>query len=75
MKMNDKFTDLVGQLIYGVKVRGYGYLSITDIRELYRVWQQLNCGNKPEFINANVKRVLDKFKIATEPKGVGWVCT
>lgn len=70
--MNDKFTDLVGQLIYGVKVKGYNYLSLVDIRELYRIWQQMNVGNKPEFINANCKRVLDKFKIKTEECGVGW---
>lgn len=70
--MNNNFTDLVGKLIYGQKVRGYSFLSIVDIRELYHVWQQMDCGNKPEFINGNVKKVLDKFKIETIEYGIGW---
>lgn len=71
--INDKFTDLVGQLIYGANVRGYGFMSVTDRRELYRIWVEMNKGNKPEFINANCKKVLDKFNIATEQKGTGWI--
>lgn len=70
----DKFTDLVSQLIYGITPRGYKFMSATDRKELFEVWVQLNAGNKPEFINGNVKKVLDKYKIPTEPYGVGWRC-
>lgn len=71
--MNEKFTDLVGKLMFGKKVYGYGFMSPVDIRELYRVWSEMNCGYSPDFINGNVKKVLDKFGIPTKECGTGWI--
>lgn len=66
----DKLTDIVGKLIYGKKPKGYGFMSLLDIRELYDIWCCIN--DKPEFINGNCKKVLDACGIETVECGIGW---
>lgn len=55
----------------GEKVRGIA-VSLSDITELYRIYSMIILGDKPEFINGNVKNILDKCGIKTVQKGIGW---
>lgn len=65
-----KMTDIVGALIHGEKVRGYSFLTLMDIRDLYDIYLRINEG--PTFINGNVKKALDKLGVKTIPCGNGW---
>ena len=55
----------------GQKVRGIN-VSLYDIQECIRVYNAMVRKEKPEFINEKVKEILDKCKIKTVEKGIGW---
>ena len=59
-----KWTD--GQKVIGINV------SVYDIEECIRVYNAIIRKEKPEFINGKVKEILDKCKIKTVEKGIGW---
>ena len=59
-----KWTD--GQKVKGISVTPY------DIEECIRVYNAMARKEKPEFINEKVKEILDKCKIETVKKGIGW---
>ena len=42
------------------------------IEECIRVYNAIVRKEKPEFINGKVKEILDKCKIETVEKGIGW---
>ena len=55
----------------GQKVRGIN-ISLYDIQECVRIYNAMARNEKPEFINGKVKEILDKCKIETVEKGIGW---
>ena len=55
----------------GQKVRGIN-VSLYDIQECIRVYNAIERKEKPEFINGKVKEILDKCKIKTVEKEIGW---
>ena len=55
-----------GKVIRGIPV------SISDIRELERIYAAIKRGEKPSFINSRVHDVLAKCKIAVIKQGTGW---
>ena len=59
-----KWTD--GQKVIGINVTQY------DVEECIRVYNAIVRKEKPEFINGKVKEILDKCKIKTVEKGIGW---
>ena len=59
-----KWTD--GQKVRGINVTPY------DVEEWIRVYNAIVRKEKPEFINGKVKEILDKCKIETVEKGIGW---
>ena len=59
-----KWTD--GQKVRGINVTPY------DVEECIRVYNTIVRKEKPEFINGKVKEILDKCKIETVEKGIGW---
>lgn len=59
-----KLTD--GQMVRGINVTPY------DVKECIRVYNAMVRNEKPEFINGKVKEILDKCKIKTVEKGIGW---
>ena len=50
-------------------------ISVTpyDVEECIRVYNAMARKEKPEFISGKVKEILDKCKIKTVEKGIGWV--
>ena len=60
-----KWTD--GQKVRGISVTPY------DVEECIRVYNAIVRKEKPEFINGKVKEILDKCKIKTVEKGIGWM--
>ena len=59
-----KWTD--GQKVRGINVTPY------DVEECIRVYNTIVRKEKPEFINGKVKEILNKCKIKTVEKGIGW---
>ena len=59
-----KWTD--GQKVRGINVTPY------HVEECIRVYNAIVRKEKPEFINGKVKEILDKCKIKTVEKGIGW---
>ena len=59
-----KWTD--GQKVRGINVTPY------DVEECIRVYNTIVRKEKPEFINGKVKEILNKWKIKTVEKGIGW---
>ena len=59
-----KWTD--GQKVRGISVTPY------DVEECIRVYNAIVRKEKPEFINGKVKEILDKCKIKTVEKEIGW---
>ena len=57
---------LDGQNIKGIKV------SLIDIKECVRIYNALVRKEKQEFINGKLKEILDKCKIRTVEKEIGW---
>lgn len=57
--------------IDGQKVKGVT-VSLDDIQECIRIYNEIINGEKPEFINEKVKEILDKCKIKTNEYGIGW---
>ena len=66
-----KFHDYIAKWINGEKVRSIN-ISIDDIHECIRIHNAIVRGEKPDFINGNVKSVLDKCEIGTKVCGIGW---
>ena len=55
----------------GKKVKGI-YVTPEDIRECEYIYNAISMGQKPEFINSNVKKILDICNIETVEEGIGW---
>ena len=55
-----------GQRVRGINITPY------DVKECIRVYNAMVRNEKPEFINGKVKEILDKCKIKTVEKGIGW---
>ena len=68
-----KMSDIIGALMHGKKVWGYGFLTVVDIRVLYDIYLRIN--ERPTFINGNVKKALDRMGVKTIPCGNGWQVT
>ena len=47
--------------------------SQSDIAVLKCVYNELSEKKRPEFIQANVKTVLENLGFITAPKGIGWI--
>lgn len=67
----DKFHGYIAKWINGEKVRGIN-VSIEDILEYIRIHNAIIHGEKPDFINGNVKSILNKCGIDTKVCGIGW---
>lgn len=67
----EKFHNYIAKWINGEKVRGIS-ISMVDIRECIRIHNAIVHGEKPDFINGNVKSILDKCGIDTKACGIGW---
>lgn len=67
----DKFHSYIVKWINGEKVRGIN-VSIDDIRECIRIHNAIIHGEKPDFINGNVKSILNKCGIDIKVCGIGW---
>ncbi len=57
--------------INGQKVRGIN-VSLYDIQECVRIYNNMMQNKKPSFINGKVKEILDKCGIQTKVKRIGW---
>lgn len=66
-----KLREYIEKWIEGQKVRGVK-VSLMDIQECVRIYNAMARKEKPEFINGNVKSILDKCKIETVQEGIGW---
>lgn len=69
-----KLKGYIEKWLDGQKVRGI-QVSLLDIRECVRIYNAMMQSEKPEFINAKVKEILDKCKIETVVEGIGWRIT
>lgn len=67
----DKFHSYIAKWINGEKVRGIN-VSMEDIHECIRIHNAIVHGEKPDFINGNVKSILNKCGIDTKVCGIGW---
>ena len=56
-----------GQKVIGISVTLY------DVEECIRIYNAMVRKEKPEFINGKVNEILDKCKIQTIKKGIGWM--
>ena len=67
-----KLREYLIKWIDGKEVRG---ISVTpyDVEECIRVYNAMARKEKPDFISGKVKEILDKCKIKTVEKGIGWV--
>ena len=67
----DKLKQYLDIWFEGKKVKG---ISVTplDIRECETIYNAISIGQKPSFINNNVKKILDKCNINTKEEGIGW---
>jgi hypothetical protein len=68
-----KLRNLLERIIDGEKVRGYSYLSLSDIHELVRVYNLKVNKEITTTINGNVIKVLDICKIKYKVNGIGWI--
>lgn len=66
-----RLKEYIEKWLDGQKVRGI-QVSLLDIRECVRIYNAIVRKEKPEFINGKVKKILDKCKIKTVEKGIGW---
>ena len=55
----------------GQKVRGIN-VSLYDIQECVRIYNEMVRKENPEFINGKVKEILDKCGIKAVEEGIGW---
>ena len=66
-----RLKEYIEKWLDGQKVRGI-QVSLLDIRECVRIYNEMVRNEKPEFINGKVKEILDKCKIKTVVEGIGW---
>ena len=66
-----KLREYIIKWMDGQKVRGIN-VSLYDIQECIRVYNAIVRKEKSEFINGKVKEILDKCKIKTVEKEIGW---
>lgn len=66
-----KLREYIEKWVEGQKVRGIK-VSLIDIQECVRIYNAMVRKEKPEFINGNVKLILDKCKIETIQEDIGW---
>jgi hypothetical protein len=66
-----KFKEYIEKWLEGYKVKGLN-VTLEDIHECVDIYNAMVRKEKPEFINGNVKKILDKCGIATVEKGIGW---
>lgn len=66
-----KLKSYIEKWIDGQTVRGIS-VTLRDIYECIDIYNALVRKEKPEFINGNVKKILDKCGIKTIEKGIGW---
>lgn len=66
-----RLKEYIEKWLDGQKVRGI-QVSLLDIQECVRIYNAIVRKEKPEFINGKVKEILDKCKIKTVEKGIGW---
>jgi hypothetical protein len=66
-----KLREYLKKWMDGQKVKGL-YVTPTDIYILIDIYNAMANKEKPEFIQENVKKVLDKCGIKTKEKGIGW---
>ena len=73
-KRSDKMLTLrntLQKLVKGEKVPGWN-LSVHDIQELVRIYNELIEDRKSSFINGHCHNVLTLCNITVKTKGVGW---
>lgn len=66
-----KLKSYIEKWLNGEKVKGI-VVSVYDIRLLVDIYNAIAKNQKPEFINGNVKQILDKCNIETVECGIGW---
>lgn len=66
-----KLKSYLKKWIEGEKVRGIN-VSLYDIQECIRIYNEIIQKEKPSFINGKVKEILDKCGIKTKVEGIGW---
>lgn len=66
-----KLKSYIEKWLNGEKVKGI-VVSVYDIRLLVDIYNAITKNQKPEFINGNVKQILDKCNIETVECGIGW---
>ena len=67
----EKLRKHIEKWINGMSIRGI-HVSLYDIQECIYVYNEIEFGHKPSFINGKVKEILDKCGIETIPEGIGW---
>jgi hypothetical protein len=67
----EKFKEYIEKWLDGYKIKGL-YVTPNDIYECVDIYNAIVQKEKPETINGNVKKVLDKCGIKTKVKGIGW---
>lgn len=67
-----KFEKLICAWLDGKQARGFKGVSLETMREIIDIRDAVADGRKPEFINGEVKQILDKCGIETIERGVGW---
>ena len=48
-------------------------ITLCDLTCCIGIYNSIQRGQKPEFISANVTKILDKCGIVTKAQGIGWV--
>ena len=68
----EKLKKWVDTLMAGKNIRGFKCIPLYTRWELFRVYTELNEVGKSWFLEQEIKDILDKAKINTKIKGIGW---
>ena len=68
----NRLKSYIEKWINGEKVRGIS-VTLLDIHECIDIYNALVRKENSEFINENVKKILNKCGIKTIEKGIGWI--
>ena len=66
-----KFKEYLDKWLAGETVKGIN-ITLTTIRECELIYNALDRGERPAFINGTVKEILDECGIKTVEYGIGW---
>lgn len=66
-----KLREYIEQWLDGKQIKGM-HVTLLDIHELIDIYNAIIRKEKPEFINGDVKKILDKCGIKSKEHGIGW---